>query len=410
MIRTKRVFDPILLLLAILTTVAGLVLVFDAGFSRSVSSGRGPIPSEFRQQLLFVPIALAAGWAMSFLHPAFLRKASLGIGFLSLLSLLAVKAFGHEQNGAQRWIDFGPVSVQPAEFAKLAAILFLAGCFADRKPWSGPARSPKDWAEWLDLVALPKLGRAVPAIAILVAVILIEKEPDLGTASVIAATAFGMFVCAGVSWKSLLGLVVVGSVGVVAMVQQEPYRMERIEHHAHRWNSENIDDAGYQTVQSELAMASGGAFGVGPGAGRAKHVLPATTTDFILATVGEEFGMLGVTGLLLLLGSLTLRLFILAGRATTRYSRLVLSGVGLWIGVQTVTNVLMANGALPAIGIPLPLISSGGSSLVAIWMAIGVCQSMLTPIPSRSNVLEEEANGEADRNRWRNGRTRLSGA
>src|SRR5262249_2869093 len=141
------------------------------------------------------------------------------------------------------------------------------------------------------------------------------------------------------------------------------------------------------------------------GAGRAKHVIPATTTDFIMATIGEEFGLLGSLVVIGLIATLVWRLFWLAQRANTKFAMLVLGGVGTWIAVQACTNVMMANGFLPAIGIPLPFISSGGSSLISLWLAMGLCQSVLAPVP-----VPGEAELATGRDRWGHGRTRLSRA
>lgn len=370
----KRVADPLLLMLALAATAAGALLIFDAGYARSIAQGNGPVPREFRSQAMFLALALPFGWMVSQVRAERWRRWSPWLFALSILSLVAVKVVGHEMNGAQRWIDVGPFSVQPAEFAKLAAVMFLAWAFAGRKPWVAPKRPP-GLASWLDRVAVPKGVRAAPFLLVLVAVAMIEQEPDLGTAAVIAATAFGMLWLGGVSLKSIVAVFLVGSIGVAAMVKSEPYRMDRIVNHAQRWSPEHVDDVGYQTTQSEAAMAAGALTGVGIGSGRAKHMMPAATTDFIMATVGEEFGLLGSLAIIGLLGAIVARLFWLAARAGGEYGSLVLGGVGVWLAVQTATNVAMANGALPPIGIPLPFISSGGSSLLALWLAVGVCQS-----------------------------------
>jgi cell division protein FtsW len=254
-------------------------------------------------------------------------------------------------------------------------------------------------------VAVPKIKRFMPALWVLLAIALIAKEPDLGTAAILAATAFVLGIVGGVSRKSLVWVGVIGCLGATLFVYAEPYRLDRISNHLHRYDASNVDDVGYQTVQSELAMASGGLFGVGAGAGRAKHVLPARTTDFIPATIAEEFGFVGWLVVVGLLGALVIRLFLLAPRSPTRFGALVLYGVGTWIGVQSVTNLCMANGFLPAIGIPLPFLSSGGSSLLALWAALGVCQSALAPLPKPKEV--PVAPGHHG---WRHRRPRLSGA
>jgi cell division protein FtsW len=404
---TRRLADPMLFWLALLLTGVGMLFIFDAGYARSLRDGRGMVPREFYMQIPFLLLGLMFAFGFARLNPQKLKRWSTGIFLLGMASLIAVEIpiLGYEMSGAQRWIGRPPFLVQPAEFFKLAAIIYLAGVFADRKAW--PTRMPRFPSIWakLDATFIPKAKRYLPAVWVFLGVYLIEREPDLGTAAVVAFTAFVMFLLGGVSWKSLaLGCVLVVA-GVLFMVNAQPYRMERIVNHAHRWDAKNIDDVGYQTVQSELAQSSGGIVGVGVGAGRAKHVIPATTTDFIMATVGEEFGLLGSTVVLGLLGGMVARLLWLAQRAKTPFGMLVLSGVGTWIGIQTCTNVMMANGALPAIGIPLPFISSGGSSLIALWMAIGMCQAAMKAVP-----VSKEALVEADRDRWRHGRAHLSRA
>jgi cell division protein FtsW (lipid II flippase) len=382
----------------------GLFFIFDAGYARSIQKGWGDIPPEFMGQLKYVGFAVAA-WIMgSSVKAEKWSRYSKIVWIVSLLGLVAVKVVGSTMNGARRWVDLGPFNIQPSEFVKIAAILYLAGVFADRKPWPEKMPRCKDWAHWLDKVAIPKLVRCLPAIWVLVAVGLIEKEPDLGTGAVVAATAFCMFCLGGASKKTLLVGAVLGLMGCAFLVKQEPYRMERILSHTSRWDAKNVDDQSYQTVQSELAMATGGLIGVGPGAGRAKHVLPAPTTDFIMTTVAEEFGLVGALTVLSVLCALVLRLLMLAQRTTAPFQRLVLAGTACWLGIQTCVNMMMANGFAPAIGIPVPFLSSGGSSLVALWLALGICNSVLAPVPAK-----EVANASS-RNGWRDRRTHLSRA
>jgi cell division protein FtsW len=388
-------------------TVIGMLFIYDAGYARALAMEMGPIPPEFRMQVIFMVPSLIGAALVARIRPEMWKKGSKLVWVASLLLLIAVEVAGTEMNGAKRWIKIGPIPFQPAEFAKIATIVYLAGAFADRKAW--PKNMPKrTFAQWMDSVAPAKLMRALPAIWVLFAVALIEHEPDLGTAAVVAATAFAMFPAGGVTWKSIVAAIGISAVGAGAMVIKQPYRMERITNHVHRWENGNADDIGFQTVQSEAAMASGGLFGVGIGNGRAKHILPATTTDFIMATIGEEVGLVGSLFVLSLIGGIVWRLKWLAAKATDRFASLILFGTAAWIGIQTCVNVMMANGFLPAIGIPLPFISSGGSSLVALWIALGLCQSVLAPQPEP--VPEEEKPREVNRNRRRHGRTRLSRA
>jgi len=401
-----RISDTPLLFFTLLATGLGLVFIFDAGYARSIAADYGPLPKEFKSQLMFLPIALLLGFVIMAISAKNWERAAKWLWFVSIAALLVpLTALGQEHNGAVRWFRLGPVEIQPAEFVKITAILFLAAVFATRGMWPKKIKAPKHFADAMDRIYIPKLKRCMPLIWIVVATLLIEREPDMGTAFIVAIIAFVMMFAGGVSRRSLalMGIVAVLGIGVLTMGQG--YRMDRIKNHFDRWSTQNMDDTGYQTVQSEIALASGGVLGVGPGGGRAKHVLPAATTDFILATVGEEFGVLGIFLVLCVLGALVVRLFQLAANAPTRFASMVLTGVGSWIGIQTILNVMMVNATLPAIGVPLPFISSGGSSLVALWLGVGLCQAVLKPVPEPVAEVEK---GAAHRNRWRNRRTRLS--
>lgn len=401
--------DPTLFVMALLATTIGIFMVCDAGYARSVQSGAGLIPREFRNQLMFACLGLLAFWLCMCVSAKRWRSWAIplfGIN-VAFLVLVLIPVIGIEMNGSRRWLGIAPWMVQPAEWAKLAVILMIAATMADRLPWRPYRGTIENWGHWMDAVAVPFMRRATPLVWALIAALLIELEPDLGTAAVVVGVAFWMCLMAGVRARWLVALVLMSVVAVGLLLLKEPYRLERFTSHAHRWEVSQVDSIGYQTTQSETAMASGGAFGVGVGAGRAKHVIPAPTSDFIMATVAEEFGLLGASVVLVLLGAMTWRLFFLAGRAPSAFRRLVLAGVGTWIGLQSAVNLLMASGAAPPIGIPLPFISSGGSSLVALWMAMGICQAV-----ARHGVghkLEEESVA-VDRDRWRHGRPRLSRA
>jgi cell division protein FtsW len=403
--RTLRLYDPLLFWLALGATVLGMLFVFDAGYPRSIAAGHGAIPREFLMQLAFLPVAVAASVFCASQRPDKWKKAAKTLWWISFASLLLVffPVIGVQMNGAHRWIKLGPVMIQPAEFVKVTCVLYLASVFADRKAWPAKVKYANN-VEWGDRVLMPKIARAMPAVVVFFAVGLIEKEPDMGTGAIVAFAAFCMLFLGGVSRKSLIAATCIALFGVVLMVKQEPYRLERITNHAKRWDQGTMDDTGYQTVQSELAMASGGLLGTGVGNGRAKHVEPAATTDFILATVGEEFGFVGVLAVIAVMVGLVVRLLALAAKAPTRFGSLILSGCAGWIGIQAAVNIMMANGTLPAIGIPLPFISSGGSSLVALWMAMGVCQSVIAPQTA------EEAEVAPSRHRWWHRRPRLSRA
>jgi cell division protein FtsW len=405
-IRVQKLRDPTLFWLAITLSALGLFFIFDAGYARSIQAGRGALSREFLIQIiaLIFAIPLSCYIASKGLKRTLAWSKLLWLLSLALLVLVEVPGIGHELNGATRWIKIGPILIQPSEFAKLTLVLYLAGALALRSPWKQP-KSIKDWPQWMDRVFVPKFKRLLPALWAVLAIVLIALEPDLGTAAILAVTAFAVSWAGGASKKSLIWFAAVGALAVGFLIFEQPYRLERITNHMHRFEGSNLDEIGFQTGQSELAMAGGGIAGAGIGAGRAKHILPGATTDFMPTTIAEEFGFVGwllVTGLL---AALVMRILWLAGKAPTRFGGLVLFGIGTWLGVQSVTNLCMANGLLPAIGIPLPFLSSGGSSLIALWLALGACQAALAPQPSPKEVKVAPSH-----NRWRHGRPRLSRA
>ena len=380
----RRISDPLLFGLCLIATLLGLVAVFDAGYARSLAKDRGMIPAEFVSQLIFLGPSILLGFFVGGIRPEKLEKNARWLWYATIVALIAVEVVGVSQNGAKRWLGVGRASLQPAEFAKLTAVVYLAACLAGRKVWAETVRPAKHWSLWLDWNLGPKLRRWWPFATILLAALVVESEPDLGTAAILVATAFLMFLPGKVTKTSLLIGIVGGALGVGLIVQKQPYRMERITNHVHRWDKGVSDDAGYQTTQSEQGIADGGLTGVGIGRGRAKYFLPATTTDFIMGTIGEEAGLWGSLGVLALLGAITARLIVLARRAPSDFGSLMLYGIAAWFGIQTCTNFTMANGFLPAIGIPLPFFSSGGSSLLALWAAVGVAQAAcVVPSPIR---------------------------
>lgn len=405
--KIARPQDPVLTMLAATITLLGLAFIFDAGYARALQKG-SLIPGEFQTQVLMAFVAVGAYLFCSRVPREKWAKMGRRIGLISFVSLVLVELVGKSQNGAKRWLGVPPIAVQPAEFAKLAIILYLAAVLANRKPWVAPKRT-KDFGDWLQKVGIPKLERMWPFFVLFVFFILIELEKDLGTGAVVMVTGISMLLMAGMSTKSKVALATLVIGGGIFMAKKEAYRMTRITSHFSRWQPDKVDEEGFQTCQSELAMADGGAKGVGIGNGRAKHILPATTTDFVMATVAEEAGVFGPLVALGLVGGITLRLWSLARAVKDRFCALALMGIGTWIAIQACTNLMMANATLPAIGIPFPFVSSGGSSLVALWAALGIAQSLGTvTVPRARSKAEVEAEGR--RHRWGNGRARLSGA
>lgn len=406
--RRTLLTDPWVPLFAGLLTLAGLFFAIDAGYARSMHGGHGSIPPEFGSQVVGWIVGLAAAWGASRLNVGHLKRWAVPFGVIVyiLLLLTAFSPLAVIKSGAERWVHFGPLVLQPAELAKIAAILFMAAWFAKRRPLSPPKKKPQDVFAWLDCVAVPRLMRWLPVLAVLPAVYLIEREPDMGTAAVIVAVCFAMAAFGGAKWQSIVAAAAVGCVAASIFVAAHPYRLARITSHGSQWASENVDGPGYQQLQAKVSMARGGIIGVGVGEGRAKHVIPAPTTDFIMATVAEELGFLGCITLLGLLGVICWRLITLARTTPNDFAALFLIGLAAWLAIQGCTNLMQANDTLPAIGIPFPFVSSGGSSLAALWLAVGLAQAALRPAPK----LSEEAVVDDSLHRGRDRRSHLSRA
>jgi cell division protein FtsW len=398
--------DTTLFWLSLITSLIGLVFILDAGYVQSVQMDQGLLARPFITQCILLAVSVGIFFGVRRVSPAIWNKHSRLFMALAVLSLILVEIVGVSQNGARRWLGAGPVLLQPAEFMKVAAIIYLAAALARKKDWQATWETRCKKREWVNRVLVPKLERLWPAFVIFVVWFLIEREKDLGTACVVLSTSVAMFLSAPVTRKSIaiIGAVVV--VGLGLFVMKEPYRVQRFVVHPQRWERENINNDSYQTIHSELAMVSGGLVGTGFGSGRAKHMLPATTSDFIMATIAEECGIWGPLICLGLVGSISLRLMQLAKKAKDSFRGQLLNGVAWWLGIQATTNLMMANATIPAIGIPFPFISAGGSSLLAIWMAIGICDRMAI----QEEVVTKEVKNANRRNGWRNRRTRLSGA
>ena len=269
---------------------------------------------------------------------------------LASLVLVLIPTFGTEVGGARRWFDLGPVSVQPAEFAKLAAVLLLSGAVARARPGSG----------------LPL--RPIAGVGLLVGLVFLE--PDFGTSVVIAAGA------AGVLWASELrtgDLLLAGAVAFVVLVGMmflEPYRRDRFLTFLDPWSVS--DGSGYQIVQSMVAIKAGSFFGAGTGAGEGGVAVPEVQTDMIFALIGEELGLLGMVAVIGAFGFLTIASFKIALDAPSVMARCLAAGLATMLAIQTSFNIGAAMGAVPLAGMTLPFVSYGGSSMIVCFVTVGI--------------------------------------
>jgi cell division protein FtsW len=333
----------------------GLVMVYSASSASALLSDGNPTGMLMRQGV-FAVLALIVFAVLAHVDPMKLLRLGKPAVLLSigLLMVVLIPGFGIEANGARSWIGLGPVQMQPSEFAKLAVIIFLAGYLA---------RNVDRINTWEGLKIPLGLMAAMAGLLIL--------EPDLGTAIVLLGTAFLMLVLAGVPARMLAVLGGVGvSLAVIATVSA-PYRMARFTSFLDPWS--DPEGRGFQVTQAQLALGSGGVSGVGLGNGMQKvNYLPEAHTDMIIATIGEEIGLIGVIGVIALLGAVIWSGYRIALSTPDPRLRLLAGGLVAVISIQAVVNLGAVLGLLPVTGVPLPFVSYGGSSLVVLTAASGI--------------------------------------
>lgn len=353
--------------------VLGLVMILSASSVSSFAT-YGSSFWFFRRQLLWALIGLVGFFFFRRLD--YRRLKNFGYVLLAasvgLLVLVLVPSIGITSGGSARWLGLGPFSFQPSELAKLALVLFAADVFS---------RKEERTFRELSHTVMPM----VPALIVLA--VLVMMQPDLGTTLLLGAIGFGMLFVAGARLRHLVPIGVLGIAGGGALALGSAYRRERILAFLNPWADPL--DTGYQTIQSLIALGSGGLFGVGLGASRQKwSYVPNAHTDFIYAILGEEMGLLGtiaVLGLFAFLAYLGIRT---ARRAPDRYGMLLASGVTIWISVQALVNMGAVTAALPITGVPLPLVSFGGSSLVVLLSAAGILSNIALQSATRPRAVK----------------------
>jgi len=324
-------------------------------------SASGESVSRIGAQLANIVVALVVMWIAANVPPHYLQRLALPAYLLLLLLLVAVWRYGEIINGARRWLNIGVIRFQPSEWMKVAVPLALAWYF-DRYE-----------------AVLKLRDFAVAALMLLVPVVLIAKQPDLGTALIITAAGFYVIFLAGLSWKILVGLTaaVVASVPLVWPVMHD-YQRQRILTLLDP--SQDPLGAGYHTIQATIALGSGGFFGKGWLNGTQAHLdfLPERSTDFVFAVFSEEFGLFGNLVLVTLFLFIIGRGLFITFNASTLFTRLVAGAITLTLFTYVFVNMGMVSGVLPVVGVPLPLISYGGSSLVSLLLGMGILMSIHT--------------------------------
>lgn len=340
--------------------VLGVVMVLSAS-SIAAYTEYGSSFLFFRRQVLYAAIGAVCFLVASRMPYARWKDvaAPLVLGTVGLLVLVLIPSVGERAGGAARWIEVGPLTVQPSEFAKLAVIVFAAALLAGR------------WKRLTDVrtLAIP----LAPVVGVVGALILLQ--PDLGTAVILVLAVFVLVFAAGARLKHLLvGALGAGVLGF-ALIFAEGYRWSRFVAFLNPWA--DPQGGGYQSIQSLIALTSGGPFGLGLGASRQKWLyVPNAHTDFIYSIIGEELGLLGNLVVLALFGALIVAGVRIAARAPDAFGRLLGAGVVGLIGVQALVNLGAVTGLLPITGVPLPFVSFGGSSLVVSMIAMGILVSI----------------------------------
>ena len=386
--RLKRAFDNplstyyIIAGSTLLLLVIGVVMVASAS---SIESFRvfGSAYTLAQRQGMFAIIGVFVMFVIARTSTQFWRGLAwlLLIGALGLL--VAVLIIGVEVRGQQNWIElFGPFRLQPSEFAKFGIIV-----------WGADLLTRKD----LRIHAWSHLLVPLLPVAVLM-MVLILLEGDFGNALMIAAITAGILFAAGAPLRLFAVLGGLGLVGVYLLSLAAPYRMARVM----SWMDPAADrlGAGWQLTQGQYALGTGGLLGVGLGASREKWgALPEAHTDFIFPVIGEELGLAGTFFVLILFGALSFGIFRLTVRTSDPFVRLASAGVGCWIVTQAVLNIGSVLGPLPISGVPLPLVSYGGSSLLPTLAALGMLLAFARQEPGARMALRRKSTAQTKRRR-----------
>lgn len=377
-------------------TLGGLLMIFSASSARDFLEA-GDSWIHVRNQAVFIALGLVALLFVSRLPVKLSRAFAWVILGGSDLLLLMVFVMGVGKWGATRWIDLGFTTLQPSEFAKLGCVLVIASLMAARAERPRPLKD--------DLIE--------GGLAVGIPFALVMVQPDMGTAMSILLAVFIVLILGGLPWRTVTTSVLAGGVGVVALIFAKPYRAARF--FAFLDPEADPLKGGYQILQAKLAFGSGGILGLGLGMSRQKYLyLPAAHTDFIYAIIGEELGLLGALAVLLAFGVMCYAGVRIALYARDGYSRLLAGGLTGMIVTQALINMGSVTGLMPVTGVPLPLVSYGGSSLVftlaCVGLILAVGRESESPVRVRADAARREGSaGAGSGERRGNGRPRVSG-
>lgn len=337
----------------------GLLLLLAGAGLATVYSASGGDESALISQAQRMGIGLAVLLIVARIPPNWFHGFALPTYALCLLLLLAVELFGTEVNGSQRWLSIGSIRLQPSELMKIVLPIALSAVLA-------PSRWPLGWGSLFTGIAMVALPVA-----------LIAHQPDLGTAVLVAAPGGFLLFLAGLRWRLIAGLILFALAALpVLWHSMHDYQRSRV---LTMLNPErDPQGAGYHIIQSKIAIGSGGIDGKGwtQGSQAQLDFLPEAHTDFIFAVFAEEYGFIGSILLLLLYIAICARGLYIATHCEERFGRLLVSTLSLTVFVYVFVNMGMVSGILPVVGVPLPLMSYGGSSIVSLAIAFGLIMSV----------------------------------
>ncbi len=344
--------DPVLMAALGLLMLTGLAVLYSA------SDGDW---SRVLRQMANMLVAFGILWLMANMPLHYLMRIALPVYILGMILLISVALFGEISHGARRWLNLGVATIQPSELMKIAVPLMMAWYFEKNE------------------ATLTLRNYFIAALLLLVPVLLIARQPDLGTSVLISASGFYVLFLAGLSWR-VMGVLLVAGLGSLPVLWSMLHDYQR-----HRVlmlldPSQDALGKGYHTIQGSIAVGSGGVLGKGYLNGTQTHLdfLPERTTDFIFAVFSEEFGLLGNLILLGMYLFIIVRGFIITAEASTYFTRLMAGSITLTFFTYAFVNIGMVIGILPVVGVPLPLVSYGGTSMVTLLLGFGMLMSIHT--------------------------------
>lgn len=344
--------DSFLMGCVLFTILVGLFVLYSAS---------GQNFERVSAQLVNIAIALSIMWLVANVQPQLLERVAVPVYLLGVILLIGVALFGDISHGARRWLDLGITKIQPSEIMRIAVPMMLAWFFSRHEA------SPRV----IDFV--------IATVLLLIPVALIMKQPDLGTSLLISASGFFVIFLAGLSWRFIIGGgVLISALTPVFWSMLHDYQRTRIQILIDP--SQDPLGAGYHTIQATIALGSGGMTGKGwlNGSQSQLDFLPERTTDFIFAVFGEEFGIAGNLMLLVLFILIIGRGLMIAAQAKSTFTRLLAGSITLTFFTYAFVNIGMVSGILPVVGVPLPLISYGGTSMVSLLLGFGILMSIQT--------------------------------